>query len=268
MAGLHYSVSGLTGSLFFLLFLFFDDSENSKKSSYTSPIETTTNNLKTTHSIPKLLKDFNYIYLLVSYGILVGAYYTFSVLLPGYFSEKYLEFSGRLGFVMIISGLVGSVVCGYVLDFVRGESPENDKIKSPYKKVTVLFYFFATIFFIWFFVQVKNYDDNSSEFVTYLLIISLGFMACGYIPVGFEFAAEITFPVAESTSAGFLDLGAQVFGWFLTKSCIYLNEKSDILSKGCLCGVVGIGLVITLFITDKSKRRDAHNVNMPILPKL
>ena len=93
-------------------------------------------------------------------------------------------------------------------------------------------------------------------------------MACGYIPVGFEFAAEMTFPIAESTSAGFLDLGAQVFGWFLTKSCIYLKQSEtlqygDILSKACLCGFVFVGLFITFFITEKSKRRDAQQM----LPK-
>ncbi len=32
----------------------------------------------------------------------------------------------------------------------------------------------------------------------------------GYLPVGFEFAAEITFPESEGTSSGLLNASAQV----------------------------------------------------------
>ena len=32
----------------------------------------------------------------------------------------------------------------------------------------------------------------------------------GYLPVGFEFAAEITYPESEGTSSGLLNLSAQV----------------------------------------------------------
>jgi len=32
----------------------------------------------------------------------------------------------------------------------------------------------------------------------------------GYLPVGFEFAAELTFPESEGTSSGLLNASAQV----------------------------------------------------------
>lgn len=32
----------------------------------------------------------------------------------------------------------------------------------------------------------------------------------GYLPIGFEFAAEITYPESEATSSGFLNVSAQV----------------------------------------------------------
>ena len=32
----------------------------------------------------------------------------------------------------------------------------------------------------------------------------------GFIPVGFEFAAEITYPISEGTSSGILNASAQV----------------------------------------------------------
>ncbi len=38
----------------------------------------------------------------------------------------------------------------------------------------------------------------------------------GYLPIGFEFAAEITYPESEGTSSGLLNASAQVFGIFCT----------------------------------------------------
>lgn len=38
----------------------------------------------------------------------------------------------------------------------------------------------------------------------------------GYLPVGFEFAAELTYPEAEGTSSGLLNASAQFFGIFCT----------------------------------------------------
>jgi len=36
------------------------------------------------------------------------------------------------------------------------------------------------------------------------------FFMTGYLPVGFEFAAEITYPESEGTSSGLLNASAQV----------------------------------------------------------
>ena len=38
----------------------------------------------------------------------------------------------------------------------------------------------------------------------------MGFFMTGYLPIGFEFAAEITYPVPEGTSTGLLNCMAQV----------------------------------------------------------
>ena len=36
------------------------------------------------------------------------------------------------------------------------------------------------------------------------------FFMTGYLPIGFEFAAEITYPESEATSSGLLNVSAQV----------------------------------------------------------
>ena len=38
----------------------------------------------------------------------------------------------------------------------------------------------------------------------------------GYLPVGFEFAAEITYPESEGTSSGLLNASAQVSNYGVT----------------------------------------------------
>ena len=41
----------------------------------------------------------------------------------------------------------------------------------------------------------------------------------GYLPIGFEFAAEITFPISEASSSGILNCSAQIFGLLVTEGC-------------------------------------------------
>jgi FLVCR family feline leukemia virus subgroup C receptor-related protein len=45
----------------------------------------------------------------------------------------------------------------------------------------------------------------------------LGFFMTGYLPVGFEFAAELTYPEPEGTSSGLLNTSAQVTCFFLRR---------------------------------------------------
>ena len=53
----------------------------------------------------------------------------------------------------------------------------------------------------------------------------------GYLPLGFEFAAEITFPESEGTSSGLLNASAQVlensFFSFLHSSTTFKLQKQD-----------------------------------------
>jgi FLVCR family feline leukemia virus subgroup C receptor-related protein len=55
------------------------------------------------------------------------------------------------------------------------------------------------------------------KFIWLLFIVSgiLGFFMTGYLPIGFEFAAEISYPQPEGTSAGLLNAAAQVFYSYL-----------------------------------------------------
>ena len=47
----------------------------------------------------------------------------------------------------------------------------------------------------------------------------------GYLPLGFEFAAEITFPESEGTSSGLLNASAQVS--YVILSCTVFLKSQD-----------------------------------------
>jgi len=81
----------------------------------------------------------------------------------------------------------------------------------------------------------------------------------GYLPLGFEFAAEITFPESEGTSSGLLNASAQVFGIFCTMAAEQLLSRTgnDLLANGMLAGVLLIGTILTALIRADYRRQAA-----------
>jgi FLVCR family feline leukemia virus subgroup C receptor-related protein len=51
---------------------------------------------------------------------------------------------------------------------------------------------------------------NINIWVVFGTSFLLGFFMTGYLPVGFELAAEVTYPESEGTSCGLLNTSAQV----------------------------------------------------------
>ena len=87
----------------------------------------------------------------------------------------------------------------------------------------------------------------------------------GYLPVGFEFAAELTYPEPEVTSSGLLNASAQIFGiifaimgnWLFT-----VDEKhGDLLCNGVLSVALLVGALITIFIKSDLRRLNANQVH-------
>lgn len=80
----------------------------------------------------------------------------------------------------------------------------------------------------------------------------------GYLPVGFEFAAELTYPEAEGTAAGLLNATVQAFGIAFTILYGYLIKSLDYFySNVALCGALALGSLITLAIPNDLRRQNA-----------
>lgn len=75
--------------------------------------------IKFTVSLKRLLVNIPFVLLLVAYGINTGIFYAISTLLNQIILKHYpgaSEDAGRIGLVIVLSGMVGSVICGVVLD--------------------------------------------------------------------------------------------------------------------------------------------------------
>jgi FLVCR family feline leukemia virus subgroup C receptor-related protein len=148
-------------------------------------------------------RDFNLLFL--SYGINVGVFYALSTLLEQMLNSRFPNSSteaGQMGLLLTVSGMFGSVSCGLFLDRTH-----------RYKHTTVGLYILSLL-------GMCLYSGALYLPVIwplFLVCVQLGFFMTGYLPIGFEFAAELTFPQPEGTSAGLLNASAQV------RSCLLLS---------------------------------------------
>jgi len=198
-------------------------------------------------SIKRLVLNPGYLLLLITYGLNVGVFYAISTLLNtviiSHFEDAETD-AGRIGLIIVICGMCGSMVCGIILDKTHA-----------YKLTTLLVYFFSFIgMIIYMFTLRLGYIG-----VVYATAGLLGFFMTGYLPLGFEFAAEITFPESEGTSSGLLNASAQVAGIFCTIAAEKTLSSSgdDRYANGMLAGVLLIGTLMTAMIKADYRRQAA-----------
>ncbi|XP_076816453.1 choline/ethanolamine transporter flvcr2a-like [Clavelina lepadiformis] len=200
-------------------------------------------------SIGVLMKNVPYLLLFLTYGINTGTYYAIGTLLNPImlnYHEDAEQQIGEIGLTMVVAGLVGSVLCGYFLDKTK-----------LYKTTTVGIYVLsmAFMFVFTFTLQLKIL------WLDYLSIGLLGFFMTGYLPIGFEFAAEITYPVSEATSSGLLNVSAQFFGILFTISAQELLKLGSLAANLFMAIALLVGTVLTALIRADLKRKAANETN-------
>ncbi|MEQ2201943.1 Feline leukemia virus subgroup C cellular receptor, partial [Xenoophorus captivus] len=86
------------------------------------------------------------------------------------------------------------------------------------------------------------------------------FFMTGYLPLGFEFGVEITYPESEGTSSGLLNAFAQIFGIIFTLiQGGLIRDFNPFAGNIFLSAWIFLGVVLTALIKSDLKR---HNVNM------
>ncbi|XP_035910485.1 feline leukemia virus subgroup C receptor-related protein 2 [Anopheles stephensi] len=247
-----YIVAGVTTVLVVLVLFFFKASPPTPPSAAQEATKTP-NPLQSSpflHSIKRLMLNRNYVLLLISYGMNVGVFYAISTLLnqivlthyPGHEVD-----AGRIGVCIVFAGMLGSVACGIVLDKTH-----------RFKETTLAVYIF-TMIGMWIYTFTLSVGHIAVVYVTSSL---LGFFMTGYLPVGFEFAAELTYPEPEGTSTGLLNAAAQVFG--ITFTMLYselLNTNGDIVANVTMAVMLLVGSIVTAVIRSDLRRQAAQNPN-------
>uniref|UniRef100_A0A182JVD2 Major facilitator superfamily (MFS) profile domain-containing protein n=1 Tax=Anopheles christyi TaxID=43041 RepID=A0A182JVD2_9DIPT len=155
-------------------------------------------------SVGRLLKDENYLILVIAYGINVGLFNAFSTLLNqivlNYFPDSATD-AGRIGLALIVLGLIGSMVFGYLLD-----------TSHKYKATAVWVCRLSAVTLVIFALAL----ESRSKKLLAVASVFLGFFMTGFQPIGYEFAAELTFPEPDGPVMGILNISTQVFGIVIT----------------------------------------------------
>lgn len=201
-------------------------------------------------SIRNLFRNVPFVLLLVTYGIMTGAFYSVSTLLNQmiltYYQGEEVN-AGRIGLTLVVAGMLGSILCGLWLDYTK-----------TYKQTTLIVYVLSFVGMAVFTFTL----DLGYIVVVFVTGGVLGFFMTGYLPLGFEFAVEITYPEPEGTSSGLLNAAAQIFGILFTLAQGKLtSDYSPKAGNLFLCVWMFLGIILTALIKSDLRR---HNVNIGI----
>ncbi|XP_036591539.1 feline leukemia virus subgroup C receptor-related protein 2 [Trichosurus vulpecula] len=207
-------------------------------------------------SIGRLMKNQNFLLLLISYGLNTGAFYALSTSLSRvvifYFPGEEVN-AGRIGLTIIITGMVGAMISGIWLD----------KTKT-YKQTTVVVYSMSLVGMVVFTVTL----GLGYLWVVFLTAGMLGFFMTGYLPLGFEFAVELTYPESEGMSSGLLNVFAQIFGIIFTISEGQLfTHFGPLAGNVFLCAFLALGTLVTMFIKADLRRQNANELTKNKIPE-
>uniref|UniRef100_A0A8D3E7S2 Choline/ethanolamine transporter FLVCR1 n=1 Tax=Scophthalmus maximus TaxID=52904 RepID=A0A8D3E7S2_SCOMX len=187
-----------------------------------------------TASILRLLRNRPFIFLIVTYGLNVGCFYAVGTLLNRMIIDHYPGEevnAGRIGLTIIIAGMVGSLICGIWLDRTK-----------TYKQTTLAVYSMSLVGMIIYAATL----NLGHLWVVFITAGALGFFMTGYLPLGFEFAVELTYPESEGTSSGLLNCSAQVFGIIFTICQGKIIDRFGTLAGNIfLCVFLLIGTIMT-----------------------
>ncbi|XP_015364168.1 PREDICTED: feline leukemia virus subgroup C receptor-related protein 2-like [Diuraphis noxia] len=199
-------------------------------------------------SVKELLKNNGYILLLISYGINVGAFFAISTLLNQFillYFPGHEEDVGRIGLTLVLCGLGGSIICGYILDKTH-----------LYKETTLMVYGSTLISML---IYTFSLSHGQSIWIIYITASLLGLFMTGYLPVGYELAIELTYPIPEGTSSGLLNGGTQLIGFILTSIYSWVfSTMGDLAANMMIVGLLSFGFLLTIFIPTDLKRQAAH----------
>ncbi|XP_041352413.1 feline leukemia virus subgroup C receptor-related protein 2-like [Gigantopelta aegis] len=200
-------------------------------------------------SLKRLVSNPGFVLIAISYGINTGAFYAISILLNPmvlFYFQGEEQSVGLIGLTIVLTGICGAVVAGIWLDRTR-----------TYKSTSTAIYFLAWAGMLAF--TVILYFNLGHIWLVFLTAGFLGFFMTGYLPVGYEFASEITYPESEGTSSGILTASAMFFGIVLTLGMrAMMNGVSILAANTFLTIALFVGGVMTALVKPDYRRQEAE----------
>uniref|UniRef100_A0A2K5X527 FLVCR choline and putative heme transporter 2 n=2 Tax=Macaca TaxID=9539 RepID=A0A2K5X527_MACFA len=180
-------------------------------------------------------------------GLNAGAFYALSTLLNRMVIWHYPGEevnAGRIGLTIVIAGMLGAVISGIWLDRSK-----------TYKETTLVVYIMTLLGMV-----VYTFTLNLGHlWVVFITAGTMGFFMTGYLPLGFEFAVELTYPESEGISSGLLNISAQVFGIIFTISQGQIIDNYGTKPGNIfLCLFLTLGAALTAFIKPDLRRQKAN----------
>ncbi|KAJ8356363.1 hypothetical protein SKAU_G00191570 [Synaphobranchus kaupii] len=142
----------------------------------------------------------------------------------------------------------------------HGENMQTLRRKAPEPRTFLLQTTFVIYFMSFLGMVVYSFTLNLGHlWVVFITAGSLGFFMTGYLPLGFEFAVELTYPESEGTSSGLLNCSAQVFGIIFTITQGKVMDTFGTLAGNIfLCAFLLVGTILTGFIKSDLRRQRAN----------
>ncbi|XP_034256207.1 uncharacterized MFS-type transporter C09D4.1-like isoform X2 [Thrips palmi] len=199
-------------------------------------------------SLRRLLADKQFMLLLLSWSLNVGVYCAINTLLSQLVlphhpnSEKEI---GVVGLVMILSGIVGALLCGVFLDRTH-----------KFKPCTMALYVLSLVGWAAFTFLLPS---GKMHWV-YLTAVVYGFAMTAVQPVGLEFGAEVTFPEPEGTTAALMCSVVQLSGVVLIFVGGHIKNRAGVMWTMVFLTVpLFVSCVILLFVKPELKRQAAQH---------
>ena len=176
-----------------------------------------------TEEIKVCLRDKNLIYLVITFGIVLGIMTTYGTIIGiicaeyGYTDDQ----ASLFGAVFIVGGIIGSGVFGGIVE-----------VKKNYKVVTCVICVLTATTPVPLLFSMKAINVTATAFCCSIV----GFASISILPVGIDYGVELTYPISESVSSALLMSSGQVFGIVFTIIASLLISRKD--NAGIIIGQV------------------------------
>ena len=194
------------------------------------------------HAIKRLIKNRDYIFLMLSFSFIYSIYTTLGSCVGQISSEFGFQSSANslFGSVYIVGGLIGSFSHAILLDKYHA-----------YKKQYLVIGFWCILA-----LAITTAVNGIGNIV--ISAISLAFLGVSQLPiigVAYAFSSELTYPISEAMSWGFLQLfGSIVASIFTFAEGYMLSNHYKYLACFVLIGSVIVGTIFQLFVRENLLR--------------